>query len=158
MIYIWPGFSRGRMIRLLAHPPPLFPLPLPVCRPRTHRKPETTRWRKRGGGGAKSYDRKKAWTSINNSILSVLHIPLRRIFISLFLHCSDFSVLFSFFFIIYYYWPPTSQILLITLHCFLGLSLLKSPALHIAGTKKSKHSKGFKSALYLILFREHWEN
>jgi hypothetical protein len=58
------------------HAYPLLP-PLPsVSRLAAHRKTEKERqhlsaWRGRGGGqGAKSFDRKKAWSSINHLILS----------------------------------------------------------------------------------------
>jgi hypothetical protein len=70
------------MVRLLAHP---LPPPSPVSKldPR-----HTGRLRKRdnmlpgkreewGGRGAESYDRKKAWPSINHSLLSA-HISLSR--------------------------------------------------------------------------------
>ncbi len=74
--------SWGRVIRLLAHPfPPPPPIPsanclsfsvfLCVAGPAS--------WRERGRGGerrwAVSYERKKAWSSINRSILFSLHKP-----------------------------------------------------------------------------------
>jgi hypothetical protein len=58
----------------LAPPPPPFPVSklsllysLPVCRPSSL----LTKERGRGGGGAKSYDSEKAWSSIIHSVLSV---------------------------------------------------------------------------------------
>ncbi len=55
--------------------PPLPPLPL-VSWTATHRKTEKERQladgREDEGGGAESFDRKKAWPSINHSILSDL--------------------------------------------------------------------------------------
>ncbi len=57
----------------LAARPPLPPLPS-VSRPATHRKTDKDRQLadgSEGGRGAESYDRKKAWSSINHSILSV---------------------------------------------------------------------------------------
>ncbi len=68
--------SCGRMIRLHTHPihPPspvsilsLF-LSLPECRRSSSLREEGGR----GGRGAESYDRKKAWSSINHSVLSGL--------------------------------------------------------------------------------------
>ncbi len=61
--------ARSRMIWLLPLPPPspvskLSPFPrLPVCR-------RSSSLTVVGGGGAKSYDNKKVWSSINHSILS----------------------------------------------------------------------------------------
>ncbi len=63
-----------------ANPPPRPSLPsrlpliltLPVCRQ------SSLYWRERGGGGggreAESYNRKKAWPSINRSLLSAMHL------------------------------------------------------------------------------------
>jgi hypothetical protein len=62
------------MIRLHARP---LPLPRQYAGPTTHRKTEKERQFADGGVGdmepAESYDRKKAWFSINYSILSVSH-------------------------------------------------------------------------------------
>ncbi len=56
---------------IMAHPPPSPPPPRQYARPATHRKTEKEKrladdgGRERGGRGAKSFDRKKAWPSIN---------------------------------------------------------------------------------------------
>ncbi len=57
--YLMTRFSCGRMIRLLSHP--LLPL---------SRQQDVDLTDGRTGGGAKSYDRKKAWPSIKHSTLS----------------------------------------------------------------------------------------
>jgi hypothetical protein len=63
------AFSRGRMIWLL--PPPLPHLLSLSSTGDTQTDKEIQHADRRGdGGGAKSYDRKKAWSSINHSILS----------------------------------------------------------------------------------------
>jgi hypothetical protein len=62
------------MIWLLPHPLP--PLPsVSSTAPATHRKTEKERQLSDGiegweGGGAKSYDDEKAWSSVNHSVLS----------------------------------------------------------------------------------------
>ncbi len=95
MVYRRPltELSCGRMIRLLAQPPPPSPvtnlslfISLPVCR----RSSLLTGEAGRGGGlGAKAYDRKKAWTSIKHSTRSegtclpspLLYAPLFYVFL-----------------------------------------------------------------------------
>jgi hypothetical protein len=73
MIYRGPGFLA--VVRLGSCPPP------PTASS-THRKTEKERQLADGGGGgdwggAKSYDGEKAWSSINNSIISI-YLPTRR--------------------------------------------------------------------------------
>ncbi len=68
-------FSRGRMIWLLAQPSPPHPSVSSTGDTQEDWERETTCWRETGGRGwegkvAKLYDRKKAWPSINYSILS----------------------------------------------------------------------------------------
>ncbi len=87
--------SCSRMIKLLAHPLPHYSpvsnlsslfLRLPVCRRSSLLTGEAGR---RGGCGAKSYDRKKAWPSIKHSTLSegtclpspLLYAPLFYVFL-----------------------------------------------------------------------------
>ncbi len=77
----------GRMIRLHAHPLPPSPsvsklpifLSLPVCR--------RSRVGGEGGLGSNSYDREKAWPSVNHSILSVRGLR-RGLFVQSVRYCS----------------------------------------------------------------------
>ncbi len=74
---IYKGQTCGRMIRVLAHPPPPPPpvsklslfLSLLVYR---RSRFLTGEEEGSGGRGAKSYDREKAWSSINHSLLSAV--------------------------------------------------------------------------------------
>ncbi len=74
MIYRWPVFLV--VVWLDSSPTPLPPLPSVSSTSDTQEdwKRETTSWHERGGEGygrgAKSYDRKIAWSVINHSILS----------------------------------------------------------------------------------------
>ncbi len=74
MIYRGPYFLAVVYMKwLLSHPPPPVPLESSTGDTQEDWERETTCWRERGdegGGGAKSYDGEKVWSSINHSILS----------------------------------------------------------------------------------------
>jgi hypothetical protein len=75
--------SRGRMIWLLAHPFPPLPSESSTGDKQEDRERETSCWREGGEGwggrGAESYDRKKAWSSINHSILSCVRVTVNML-------------------------------------------------------------------------------
>jgi hypothetical protein len=70
MIYRGTGFfSRGRMIRLQARPSSRQQLVVSLSQSSCVSPVELTE-----GGGGKTYDREKAWPSINHLILSALYV------------------------------------------------------------------------------------
>ncbi len=72
MIYRGPRFSRGLLIWFIAHPLPPPPLPSESLTNDTQDEKER---QLAHGRGARSFDRKKAWSSINRSILSAFEHP-----------------------------------------------------------------------------------